>query len=139
MMDVSLSEKYLPVAIFLIVGLLFPAITFLLTRFFRPRKEIGEKHHTYECGEVPAGEAHIQFNFQYYSFALLFVVFDIIIVFLMIWALTFSTFSDEKIILSIGPFGISEKLTTGLFIGAFMVILSIGVYYALRKEERIWI
>jgi NADH-quinone oxidoreductase subunit A len=78
---------------------------------------------TYECGSEPIGDAHVQFRFQYYAFALIFVVFDLVATFLMLWVVAFSGLSPEAIFLMI------------LFFG----ILILGVAYALKKEENVWI
>ena len=78
---------------------------------------------TYECGSEPIGEAHVQFRFQYYAFALIFVVFDLVATFLMIWAVAFSGLSVQAQLLMIMFFG----------------ILILGVAYALKKEENVWI
>ena len=78
---------------------------------------------TYECGSEPIGEAHVQFRFQYYAFALIFVVFDLIATFLMIWVVAFSGLSVQAQLLMIMFFG----------------ILILGVAYALKKEETVWI
>lgn len=118
-----LLERYLPVAVFALITILFPILAFYLSKFFSPTKKTALKQTTYECGEAPIGDARIQFHFQYYMFAIIFVVFDIIIVFLMIWALAFSGLTD----------------TSKLYMGIFLAILLIGVTYALKKEEVIWI
>ena len=78
---------------------------------------------TYECGSEPIGEAQVQFRFQYYTFALIFVVFDLIATFLMIWAVAFTGLSMDAKLLMIVFFG----------------ILVLGVVYALKKEEYVWI
>src|SRR5437879_13177287 len=79
-------ESYVPVVIFALIALLFPLGTFFATRLFRPDHPTPLKDLTYECGEEPEGEAAIQFHFQYYMFALIFVVFDVAAVFLVLWA-----------------------------------------------------
>src|SRR3989442_3950486 len=90
-----LLDDYAPVALFLLVALMFPLITFFATRLFRPTHPTPLKDLTYECGELPEGEAAIQFHFQYYMFALIFVVFDVAAVFLVLWALMiYGTASD---------------------------------------------
>src|SRR3990170_3726372 len=88
-MPVDLLARYLPVAVFALVCILFPVGTFLATRFIRRDNPTPLKDLTYECGEVPEGEAMIQFHFQYYVFALIFVVFDVAAIFLLLWALSF--------------------------------------------------
>ncbi len=78
---------------------------------------------TYECGSEPIGEAHVQFRFQYYTFALIFVVFDLVATFLMIWAIAFGGLSTTALSLMV----------------VFFAILILGVIYALKKEETVWI
>ena len=73
-----LGHEYVPIGIFALIALSFPILTFFAGRFFRPNNDNALKNSTYECGEVPVGEAHIQFHFQYYMFAILFVVFDLV-------------------------------------------------------------
>ena len=78
---------------------------------------------TYECGSEPIGEAHVQFRFQYYACALIFVVFDLVATFLMIWAIAFGGLS----------------MTSQIMMLVFFAILILGVAYALKKEETVWI
>ncbi len=118
-----LLETYLPIAIFGLIAFAFPAVSFYASRFFRPTNITPLKRTTYECGEVPIGEAQVQFHFQFYMFAIIFVIFDIVTVFLLIWALVFSGLTD------------SAKL----YMLSFFGLLLVGVFYALKKEERIWI
>jgi NADH:ubiquinone oxidoreductase subunit 3 (subunit A) len=118
-----LLDTYLPIAIFTAIALGFPIIVFYVSRFFRPTKRTSLKNQTYECGEVPIGEAQIQFHFQWYMFAIIFVIFDIVTVFLMIWALVFSGLSDDA----------------KLYMMAFFGLLLVGTFYSLKKEERLWI
>lgn len=122
-----LLDTYLPIAIFALIALLFPVLAFFLSRFFRPTRITALKRTTYECGEVPIGEAQVQFHFQFYMFAIIFVIFDIVTVFLMIWALVFGS----------PDFPLSDD--GKLYMIAFLGLLLVGVFYALRKEERLWI
>lgn len=122
-MPPMLLEKYLPVAVFAMVTILFPVLAFYVSRFFRPTRKTAQKALTYECGEVPIGEAQIQFHFQYYIFGIIFVIFDVITVFLMVWALAFSGLSD----------------LAKIYMAIFVIILLTGLAYALKKEEIIWI
>jgi NADH:ubiquinone oxidoreductase subunit 3 (subunit A) len=118
-----LLDTYLPIAIFAVIALGVPIFAFYMSRFFRRTKVTALKRETYECGEVPIGEAQVQFHFQFYMFAIIFVAFDVVVVFLMIWALNFTTLSDDAKILMLAFFG----------------LLLVGVFYALKKEERVWI
>src|SRR6059036_3026968 len=86
----ALLDAYVPVVLFILVALSFPLLTFFATRLFRPTHPTPLKDLTYECGELPEGEAMIQFLFQYYVFAIIFVVFDVAAIFLLLWALSSS-------------------------------------------------
>jgi len=121
----ALLERYYPVAIFILVALIFPIQTFLATRLFRPNRPSPLKDMTYECGEEPEGEAMIRFHFQYYMFAIIFVVFDVAAVFLLLFAL------EAKTLLADGVAAPVAVLAILLFVG----ILFITTNYALKKEE----
>jgi len=115
---------------------MFPLITFFATRLFRPTHPTPLKDLTYECGELPEGEAAIQFHFQYYMFALIFVVFDVAAVFLVLWALMiYGTASD------LGPgasAGDRLPVLAPMLLG-FIPILFVATQYALKKESVIHI
>src|SRR5256885_11900387 len=89
-------ESYVPIVIFALIALMFPLGTFFATRLFRPDHPTPLKDLTYECGEVPEGAAQIQFHFQYYMFALIFVVFDVAAVFLLLCAFSMSGFLNSS-------------------------------------------
>lgn len=118
-----LLDTYLPIAIYAVIALAIPVIAFWLNGFFRPTAKTALKRDTYECGEVPIGEAQIQFHFQFYMYAIIFVVFDVITIFLLIWALNFDFLSDDAKLLMLGFFG----------------LMLIGAFYALKKEDKVWI
>jgi NADH:ubiquinone oxidoreductase subunit 3 (subunit A) len=118
-----LAEDYMGVAVFALIALLIPALVFLITRYFRPDKHDPRAETTYECGEVPIGKAQIQFHFQYYMYAILFVAFDLVTVFVLMWALAWDVLSD----------------IAKVFMFMFLGILLVGVMYALKKEEILWI
>src|SRR5438445_1566914 len=120
-------ESYVPVVIFAVVALLFPLGTFFATRLFRPDHPTPLKDLTYECGEVPEGVAQIQFHFQYYMFALIFVIFDVSALFLLLWA-----FAWGGLLNSVSPVA---KFSIFLFLG----IMFVATQYALKKEEVIQI
>lgn len=119
-----LLEDYLPVLIFTIICILFPPLTYFLSRLFRPERKTPLKDTTYECGEIPIGVAQVQFTFQYYLFAILFVAFDVVAVFLVLWALVFDRSMSQVGIVSIA---------------VFVIVVCLAVGASLKKEERIWI
>ena len=84
------------------------------------------KQSIYECGFETLTERWSQFNFRYYSFALIFVVFDVEVVFLFPWAASFGLLSHE--------FGLFALLEMTVFIG----ILVVGWLYAWRKGSLEW-
>ncbi len=118
-----LVEDYLPVAFFALLALGFAPLAWWLSRFIRPHTSSTLQRSTYECGTPAMGEAHIEFRYQYYIYAIVFVVFDLISVFLLVWAYYFSELSDTAI----------------MWMLIFLTIVLIGVGYALRKEEKLWI
>ena len=119
-----LLDDYGPVVVFAIVAILFPAGTFFATRLFRPTNPTPLKDLVYECGEVPEGEAQIAFHFQYYMFALIFLVFDVAAIFLFLWAFAWG-----------GLLSPSASLFSKLSPLLFLAIMFVATQYALKKEE----
>lgn len=119
----SLVVSYLPLVVLAFLALGFAPLAWTVSRFIRPKKPTQWQDTTYECGSEPIGEARVQFRFQYYSFGIIFVVFDLVATFLLVWAVAFAELSQ------------TAKLWVILFLG----MLLLGVAYALKKEETIWI
>jgi NADH-quinone oxidoreductase subunit A len=89
MSDSNIVYSYIPVAVFLVVSLLMPPMTMLIVKLLSPRSKGVEKYSTYESGSVPTGPARIQFNVEYYLYAIAFVLFDIEVLFLYPWAMIY--------------------------------------------------
>lgn len=119
----SLIAEYMPLVIVGIIALGFAPLAWWASRFIRPTKPTQWMETTYECGSEPIGDARVQFRFQYYAYAIIFVVFDLVATFLMIWSVAWS--------------GLSDMATVWMLL--FLGILILGVAYALKKEETIWI
>jgi NADH:ubiquinone oxidoreductase subunit 3 (subunit A) len=122
------NASYLYAAILLAAGfgfvILAIALSNLLFRLgFGPPKRNQEKLQPYESGEVPIGSAWVQYPLGFYIFALLFVAFDVDIVFIIAWAVIFKQLS---------LFGFFEILF-------FIVILALGLAYSWRKGVIRWI
>lgn len=112
------------VLLFLVVGLIFLSFTLLLSRLIQAKGKPGkDKYMAYECGEVPEGSAWIRFNIRFYVLALIFIIFDVEIVFLLPWAVVFK---------KLGAFAFLEGL---IFIG----ILAIGLAYVWKKGDLEWV
>ena len=104
-------------------GIVFVLISLFLTWLLAPSKPTEAKLSTYECGEEAVGTSWVQYNFRYYIFALIFVIFDVEMIFLFPWAVVFR---------SLGMFALVE-----MFI--FIAILMLGLFYAWRKGVLRWI
>jgi len=122
-------DRYGVVALFAVVAVIFPAIPLLMAWVVRPKKPNKSKLTTYECGlefeDFPeqAQNVWVQFRVQYYIFALMFVVFDIEVVFLYPWAVAYQ---------QLGLFALVEMVI-------FLAILVVALAYAWRKKLLQWI
>lgn len=116
-------DDYSIIGIFLIIGIAFVLVTFLIARLLRPHRPSKTKLQSYECGETIMGPSWIQYNVGYYIFALIFVIFDVEVVFLFPWAVAFKR---------LGLFALIE-----MFI--FLAILIFGLIYAWRKGALKWV
>lgn len=115
-------SDYVAVAVFIILGVGFVLFNFLLARLIRPSAPNPIKQSTYECGETPVGSAWIQFNVRFYIFCLIFVIFDVEMVFLFPWAIAYQ---------SLGLFAFVEMIV-------FIAILMFGLVFAWRKGVLKW-
>ena len=77
------------VLIFLVVGCLFVVLNLTVSRLLQTKIFSGEKYIPYECGEDPIGDTRIKFNTRFYVIALIFLIFDVEVVFLFPWAVVF--------------------------------------------------
>ncbi|MEX5218312.1 MAG: NADH-quinone oxidoreductase subunit A [Nitrospiraceae bacterium] len=114
--------RYFPVLVFIFVALGFGVVTLLLSYVVQPKYPEPEKLSTYECGSEPFSDARMPFPVRYYIFAMLFVIFDVEIIFLYPWAVAFN---------KIGLIGLLEMM---MFIALFLVAYA----YAWRKGALEW-
>jgi NADH-quinone oxidoreductase subunit A len=121
-----LLADYGYIAMLLAAAVAVPALILVLARFVsaKPKQADpeGVKTDTYECGMHTVGSSWIQFNFRYYFYALVFVVFDVETVFLYPWAVQFK---------QLKLFGFVEMLI-------FIFILVVGLVYAWKKKVLEW-
>ena len=117
-----IPTNYLPVLIFLIIGLVFGVVALLIGTVFRLKKPYFEKLLPYESGVNPKGEPRYRFSIRFYIIAMLFVIFDVEAVFIYPWAVVFDM---------IGIYAFIEMVI-------FIVILLIGYIYAWDKEAFQW-
>ena len=81
--------QYLPIFVLLVLAVLFAAISFVASRLLAPRRPTAAKSAPYECGIVPARDRPQRFPVRFFLVAMIFIVFDIEIIFLYPWALVF--------------------------------------------------
>lgn len=112
------------VLLFLIAGVIFVVVSFLVSRLIRPHRPNPQKLTAYESGEEPIGTAWTQFNIRFYIVALIFILFEVELVFLFPWATIFSRkeLIDETNGLW-GWFSFAEMVI-------FILILALGLAYA---------
>jgi NADH-quinone oxidoreductase subunit A len=88
------SHPYAFLALFLAVAVIFPValltVARLWFRFFQPPKPSTLKTDVYECGVAPTGDSWIQFKAHYYLYAILFLIFDVEVLFLLPFAVAFT-------------------------------------------------
>jgi len=121
------------VLLFIIGGLLFVSLALLVSKIIRPSRPNPEKLTSYESGEEPLGSPWVQYNVRFYVIALIFILFEVEIVFLFPWA---TIFSNKQLILetngSWGWFAMVEML---IFVG----LLALGLAYAWKNGHLDWI
>ena len=116
------SIEYLPILIFVLVGIAFPVGTILLSRALHPNRPEPTKLSPYECGIETTTDARGRSSVHFYVIAVLFVVFDVETIFLFPWAVKFG---------ALGMFGLIEMFV-------FVLILVVGYVYAWRKGALEW-
>ena len=118
--------EYIPIIIVLAFALLFAVAAIKASTFFGPRRPNKEKLSTYESGMEPVGTAREKFSVKYYMVAMSFIVFDIEVVFLYPWAISFN---------SLKSFEVSYSL---IIAAIFVIILIIGLLYEYKKGVLKW-
>ena len=113
-------QDFLPIIVFTGLALVLIGLPLALQHLLSPRQNKGgDKLLSYECGEVPEGSAWVQFNIRFYIIALIFIIFDVEIVFLFPWAVVFK---------DIGLLAFVEVM---IFLG----ILIVGFVYVWMKGD----
>ncbi len=116
------TQDWLFVGIFIALAPLFPLIALLIPKIIAPKKPNPIKMETYECGIEAIGPAWVQFKAPYYIFALIFLVFDVEMVFLYPWAASLNLLPLYAVIEGI----------------IFVAILFAGLLYAWRNGALQW-
>jgi NADH-quinone oxidoreductase subunit A len=115
-------EQYLPIGLMILIGVVAGLVFTNINRFIGPKRQTEEKLSTYESGMDPVKTARERFSVKFYLVAMLFIVFDIEIVFMYPWAVLFR---------QLGWAGFVEMLV-------FICVLLVGLLYILKKGALRW-
>jgi NADH-quinone oxidoreductase subunit A len=119
--------------LFVIGGTLFVVSALLVSRLIRPNRPNAQKLTSYESGETPQGPAWIQFNLRFYVLALIFILFEVEIVFLFPWSVVFA--NKELNAQTDGAWGWYAFVEMLIFI----LVLAIGLAYAWKMGHLDWV
>ena len=115
-------DKYVPIGLMILIGVVAGIVFTGASRLLGPRRPTEEKLSTYESGMEPVKTARERFSVKFYMVAMLFIVFDIEVVFMYPWAVKFR---------ELGLFGFIEMMV-------FVLILLVGYLYVVRKGALRW-
>jgi NADH-quinone oxidoreductase subunit A len=115
-------QDYLPIAVLLIISTGLSVIIVVLGHTFGPKRPTARKSAPYESGMQPIGEGTRRMPVRFYLVAVLFILFDIEVIFFLPWAVTFR---------ELGVFGLIEMFV-------FILILLVGYVYAWKKGALEW-
>lgn len=118
----STPVDFLPIALSFIVAMGFVVGTLFITHKLGPKRKSKIKTDTFECGIEVQGNARIPFSIKYFLVAILFVLFDVEVIFMYPWAVNFK---------ELGLVGFVEMLT-------FVAFLLVGFYYIIKKGALKW-
>ena len=120
---------YLPILLVFIVAAGFAVTNIFISQFIGQRKHTRTKMMPYECGKDPVGSAHERFSVKFYLIAMIFILFDIEVIFLVPWAVVFKTLA--------GPaYGLRNLVYTEMML--FIVLLAAGLVYVIKKGAFDW-
>ena len=120
-------SSYFPLLILFVIGAVLSGGFVLLSHFVGKKKPTPEKMTPYECGVDPVGSPHERFSIKFYLIAMLFILFDIEVVFLYPWAKLFNEFKAN----GQGVFIFGEMVV-------FLGVLGLGLVYVWRRGALEW-
>jgi len=121
-LELAMKFQYVPVLIAFGIGGLVVAVLIAAGMFLGPRRSSPVKTTAFECGNPPSGPAWGRFSVKFYLTAILFIVFDVEVVFMYPWAVLFRP---------LGVFGFVEM-------SVFILVLALGLVYVWRKGALEW-
>jgi len=129
---VAQISEFGKILLFLIIGIILVALIFFIARLVSTNKPTPEKLTSYECGEEPTGSAWLPFNPRFYVIALIFLLFEVEMVFVFPWA---TVFGSHEINFFEPRWGILSLIEMFAFLG----ILILGLVYVWVKGDLDWI
>lgn len=124
---------YAPIALMFIVAVGFAVSQILVTQLIGPRKRTATKLMPYECGKDPVGSARERFSIKFYTVAVIFLLFDIEVLFMVPFAVAFKYLLDQQQITGVA-FGTVAFIEIMIFIGTLIV----GYVYVWKKGIFDW-
>ncbi len=115
-------NQYYPIVLMFIVAVGFVATTMLATHYLGPKRKTQTKLDSFECGIEPQGNARIPFSIKYFLVAILFVLFDVEVIFMYPWAVLFK---------ELGMQGFIEMVL-------FISFLLVGLFYIIKRGALKW-
>ena len=120
---------YLPILLMFIVAGGFAVGNIVLSQFIGQRKRTRTKLMPYECGKDPVGSARERFSVKFYLIAMIFILFDIEVIFLIPWAVVFRTLASPA-------YGLRTLVYVEMMV--FVVLLLAGYVYVIKKGAFDW-
>ena len=121
-LGVTMLSAYFPVFVFILVGLAAGVLFILLGMILVPKRHSAENDAPYECGFEAFENARTKFDVRYYLVAILFILFDLEVAFMLPWAVVFK---------DLGAYGFWSMLV-------FIVVLTVGFIYEWKKGALEW-
>ena len=123
---------YIPIAVMLVLALIIPFVIMFIVKQITPRNPARFKNTTYEGGKDPIGGAQVRFNVSYYLLAIVFVLFDVEVLFLYPWAVCYK---NSVVLEAIPGFQLAVVGAMTVFL---IIALVIGDIYAWKKGAFTW-
>ena len=124
--QIQMIEQYIPVFLVILVAVVFAVVTVFSSKIFGPQRPTPDKTSTYESGMKPVGTTNERVSIKYYLVAMLFIIFDLEVIFVYPWAVQFKKMFSEM--------GISVFISMAIF----LVVLELGYLYVYKKGGFRW-
>lgn len=121
--------EFLPLFLMVVLALGLALTLLKVAEYFGPHQPNAVKESPYESGQDPVGSARDRYSVKFYLVAMIFIVFDVELVFLYPWAVSFRTFLEA---------GGGAALASLGFIGVFIFVLVVGLIYDVKKGGLDW-